>query len=59
MSQLHNLSINNQASYRWSIGGTRIISCASKMQIDVPANSGFSKQQVKYFITPPCNYKLR
>ncbi len=59
MAQIHNLSINNQASYRWSIVSTNMIACASKMQIDLPTNSGFSKQQIKYFITPPCNYKLR
>ena len=58
MSPIQHLSLNNQSVYRWSNLYATIATCASKMQIDVPTNSGFSRQQKTYFITPPCNYRL-
>ncbi len=58
MLPIQYLSFNNQSAYRWSDLLVAIANCASKKQIDVTNNSGFSRQQKSYFITPPCNYKL-
>jgi hypothetical protein len=59
MSVIQHLSLNNQSVYRWSNLYAANATCANKMQIDVPTNGGFSRQEQTYFITPPCNYKLR
>lgn len=59
MLQVSHLSLNTLTAFRWSNVRTSTIACANKKQHDIPASIGFSKQEQKYFITPPCNYKLR
>ncbi|MDI9366479.1 MAG: hypothetical protein QM541_16100 [Flavobacterium sp.] len=59
MLQVSGLWLNTLTAFRCSNVCTSTIACASNMQHNIPASIGFSKQQQKYFITPPCNYKLR
>ncbi len=59
MLQVSHLSLNTLTAIRLSNACTGTITCANKMQHNIPASIGFSKQEQKYFITPPCNYKLR
>jgi hypothetical protein len=59
MLQVSHLSLNMLTALRWCNACTSAIACANKKQHDIPASIGFSKQEQIYFITPPCNYKLR
>jgi hypothetical protein len=59
MLQVSHLPLNTLTAFRWRNACTSTIACANKMQHDIPTSIGFSKQNQIYFITPPCNYKLR
>jgi len=59
MVQVSHLSLNIHTALGYDNARINTTVCTSTILNDIPTSIGFSKQEQRNFITPPCNYKLR